>query len=120
MGSPNHVYEQVIAQFRQVIHEAEPPWSGTHAYLNLDHPLTACRFEHQDDAPTTRLAALRHALWLLEQAEHHVADDSPCLINNILGIVEGILWAHGVGCIPGIKLCELTAQRHLAEQWRRD
>ncbi len=100
-----HLY-QAICDLRQLIHAAEPPYEKPHEYMNVMRPLTPLKYECVEGQHVPRISALRHALYLLHQAEtilrgcEKSSDErqrSTCL--SVLATVKsanGILWSYGI------------------------
>ena len=95
-----------ICQLRALIHQAEPPYTAPHTYMNIDRPLTPLRYKCVEGAVASRKDALRHALFLLHQAETLLrgSEKAPedkqqaahLSIMGTVGCVGGILWMYGI------------------------
>jgi len=95
-----------IHVFRDLIHAAEPPYTKPHEYMNIDRPLTPFWYQFHPGVTAPRIAALRHALYLLDEAEKKlilsdkmVTDYKEKAQRDVfctIGAVGGILWLHGI------------------------
>lgn len=95
-----------IRVFRDLIHAAEPPYTKPHEYMNIDRPLTPLCYEFQPGKIASRIDALRHALYLLDDAEKRLVlsdkistDHQEKVQKNELttiGAVGAILWLQGI------------------------
>lgn len=97
---------QAICHLRGLIHEAEPPYTKPHEYMNVDRPLTPLRYECVEGTVAPRMLALRHALFLLQQAEMQLRgaektseerqQTTHLSVTSTIGCVGGILWLYGI------------------------
>ena len=97
---------QAICHLRQLILDAEPPYTPPHTYMNVMRPLTPLRYECVEGETAPRIPALRHALFLLQQAEtslrgsEKTSDEQQKAthfsVTSTIGCVGGILWLYGI------------------------
>jgi hypothetical protein len=98
-----------IDEFRRLIHEAEPLFAPPHDYMNLDHPLAPLMHKSVAGETVPRMAALRHALFLLDITEKALLElDETVAVSpehreevnfaamTSLSCVSGILWVCGI------------------------
>lgn len=73
----NRALTDAIKMMREIVHAMAPPYEKPHDYMNIDYPITALKYEPEpgQESMVSRVRALRHTLYLLDQAESYSTTD---------------------------------------------